>query len=123
MVSESKIVMGMAKLSRFVLAILRRRREWFAFWREQNGQKPRWFGTRVPRHGVELVGSFQEHLAHGVGCLGFVAHLGPDLSLEDMHDGNARMPVRLRTLARSIRDFHSRYGPVLQVKVRQIVPE
>ena len=55
--------------------------------------------------------------------LRLVSHLRPNFSFQHINDGYAWVRMRRRTLARSIRDFHSGYGPILQVKIRQIVPE
>src|SRR5262249_12748309 len=72
---------------------------------------------------MKLPWRFQEHLPCCVNPLRFVPDFRTNLALEDIGNGNSRVAVRRRTLARRIRNFHSTDGPILQCKVGHIVLE
>ena len=72
---------------------------------------------------MQLSGRFEEHLTDAVGLFRIVADLRSNLAFEHVGDGNARMAMRGRALARTVGDLDDRHRPALHVDIWQVVLE
>ena len=68
----------------------------------------------LPGDGVQLSGSFQEHLADGISSLRLVANFRSNLTLQDIGDRDARMAMGRGAFTRPVGNFDCRGRPALQ---------
>jgi hypothetical protein len=70
---------------------------------------------------VELFGRLDEHLTGCIGGFRLIPDLRANLSFEHVHNGDTRMAVCRRTLARPIRNFYGSNRLILECEIGQVV--